>query len=242
MAEMGSGYGSECHLLRYLGRHRQRLDEAVTKATGAETVGWLDYQFDSGRKWQDAEWKGLDFLGCRGNSAAAETNKRAMEGWRTAWPQRGNVPNWDAVGIVTMMGKKEWLLVEAKANCEELRSSCKAQDEGGRPLIKRTLAATKERLGVSPDKDWLDGYYQYANRIAVLKLLNECGVSACLLNIYFTGDSGDAQRTCPADDAGWRESLALLKTHIGLPVGHALESRMHELFLPVCPTDTNPHC
>jgi hypothetical protein len=25
-----------------------------------------------------------------------------------------------------------------------------------------------------------------------------------------------------------------LKAHIGLPSGHALESRMHEIFVPVC--------
>jgi hypothetical protein len=29
MAEMGAGYGSECHLLRYLGRHRNRFDYLI---------------------------------------------------------------------------------------------------------------------------------------------------------------------------------------------------------------------
>lgn len=29
MGEMGMGYGSECHLLRYLGRHRRALDARI---------------------------------------------------------------------------------------------------------------------------------------------------------------------------------------------------------------------
>ena len=36
VAEMGLGYGSECHLLRYLGRHRRRLDQIVKTSVGAE--------------------------------------------------------------------------------------------------------------------------------------------------------------------------------------------------------------
>ena len=34
MAEMGDGYGSECHLLRYLGRHRDRLDNTFAYFVG----------------------------------------------------------------------------------------------------------------------------------------------------------------------------------------------------------------
>jgi hypothetical protein len=64
MAEMGNGYGSECHLLRYLGRHRTELDKRVREETGGQHVEWLDYGqarimiFDErtvathGRDWQ----------------------------------------------------------------------------------------------------------------------------------------------------------------------------------------------
>jgi hypothetical protein len=80
MAEMGIGYGSECHLLRYLGRHRHVLDQAVCKVTGADAVDWLDYPFDQSRTWGDGEWKGLDFL---------PENSEAIEVWRKGMAPEG---------------------------------------------------------------------------------------------------------------------------------------------------------
>lgn len=225
MAEMGIGYGSECHLLRYLGRHRAELDKRVREATGGQHVEWLDHPFDRSRTWSDGEWKGLDFL---------EVGNPARVAWPKVWPQRGNPQNWDAIGRVTVDGTKEWLLVEAKANVEELRSSCQASEAGGRPLIIETLNALKGRLGVAAERDWLDRHYQFANRIFVLDLLLQWKVTARLLNIYFTGDRGDERRSCPADIPGWDQGLASMKAHIGLPRGHVLENRMHEIFLPVC--------
>ena len=196
---------------------------------GGQNIEWLDFPFDNRRAWRDGEWKGLDFL-------ATDSPARAI--WQKSWPQRGNPPNWDAIAVMMVNGSKEWLLIEAKANVEELRSSCQASEVGGRPLIARTLAATKSDLRVAADRDWLHGYYQYANRVVVLHLLEQAGVSARLLNVYFTGDRGDDRRSCPSDIQGWGSALASLKAHIGLPAGHRHESRMQELFLPVCPVAT----
>ena len=60
MAEMGDGYGSECHLLRYLGRHRSLFNQEVDSAISGQDLEWLDYPFDPTRTWRDGEWKGLD--------------------------------------------------------------------------------------------------------------------------------------------------------------------------------------
>src|SRR5687767_942310 len=89
MAEMGIGYGSECHLLRYLGRHRDELNRRVSAVTGATSISWLDSPYDPEKTWLDGEWKGLDFL---------PANEQAKKVWPTYWPQTGNQPNWDAVG------------------------------------------------------------------------------------------------------------------------------------------------
>lgn len=48
MGKMGNGYGSEFHLLRYLGYHRQELNRAIEKETGGLVTEWLDFAF--GRK------------------------------------------------------------------------------------------------------------------------------------------------------------------------------------------------
>jgi hypothetical protein len=228
MAEMGMGYGSECHLLRYLGRHRTLLDQKISEVVGADTISWLDHPFDPTKGWLDGELKGLDFL---------PPTDPALNEWKQVWPQRGNPPNWDAVAQVGRNGIAEWLLVEAKANVQELQSSCQADPQGGRLLITRTLAATKTALGVPADRDWLNGHYQFCNRVAVLNFLNRHGSPARLLFIYFLGDKGDARRICPADAAEWRAALDIQKKHVGLPERHPLADRIHQLFLHVSPSN-----
>jgi hypothetical protein len=227
MAEMGAGYGSESHLLRYLGRHRGRLNREVLRATEGDNIEWLDSRFDGSRKWGDGERKGLDFL---------PPDSTAQSAWKAAWPRRGNPPNWDAVGRVRVRGVHEWLLVEAKANTEELESTCGASPEGGLDLITSTLRATKKALGVAADRDWLRGYYQFANRLAVLNILDSVGLPARLLLIYFVGDQNSGF-TCPADQAQWRAALETQDRHLGISVRHRLADRVNKLFLEVSPMD-----
>jgi hypothetical protein len=224
---IGNGYGSECHLLRYLGRHRSRLDAAVMRTVPCiAEVRWLDFHFDPKGDWPDGERKALDFL---------DTDHPARIEWGRIWPHRGTPIHWDAVGRVKIGSHWEWLLVEAKAHLGEVLSSCGAEEDGGRPLIRKTLDRVKSALGVDEDRDWLDGYYQYCNRIAMLHHLVTHDALAQLLWIYFTGDRGYGSRVCPKDELGWREALVNRTEAIGLPERHALSARMHKLFLPVCP-------
>ena len=224
MGEMGNGYGSECHLLRFLGRHRHELDEAVRMVTGAASIDWLDFPYDPSKTWHDGEWRGLDFL---------DRDAPARQEWERVWPRRGNSPNWDAVARISVDGTSEWLLVEAKAHTGELTSSCRAKEDGGRAKIRAALDATKAALGVPAEADWLDGYYQYANRLTVLRLLQEHGVPARLLFIYFLGDR--FREECPSDEHGWRPALAQRAGHLQLPTGGPLLDRVHKLFLPISP-------
>jgi len=107
MGRIGHGYGSEWHLLRYLGRHRDLLDRVVRETTGCGDLEWLDFGFDPTNPWHDAEWKGLDFL---------NEDTALQDSWRNYWPQGAGIHNWDAVARVRSEGKDEWILVEAKAN------------------------------------------------------------------------------------------------------------------------------
>ncbi len=173
----------------------------------------------------DAEWKGLDFLPQEGPTRGQ---------WTEFWPQAGRAQNWDAVGQVSVSGREEWLLVEAKAHLGEIQSSCQASPAGGLDTIRAAFEATKKALGVQPGRDWLSGYYQFCNRVAVLHFLNSHDVPARLLFVYFTGDAfPDSSADCPADEDGWREALAKQAEHVGLPDQHPLSNRIHKLFLPV---------
>ena len=55
MGKLALGYGSEWHMMRYLGRYRSVLDEKVRAVTGATEIRWLDW--NSAPTEVDAEWK-----------------------------------------------------------------------------------------------------------------------------------------------------------------------------------------
>ena len=225
MGRIGNGYGSECHLLRYLGRHRKLLDERVLGTLGrGNRIEWLDFEFASKRDtWQDAELKGLAFLKLSPAQEAA---------WRAFWPYGRGIMNWDAVGWVHGEGEPELLLVEAKANLKEVESTCGAGLRS-RKVIEASFDTVEQALGVPTGADWLTGYYQMANRIAVLWFLQQQGIPANLMMIYFTGDMPGPGRACPTTAAEWGPALEAQDAALGLPAGHQLAGRISKLFLPV---------
>ena len=127
MTKFGDRYGSECHLLRYLGRHRQELDRKICQKINALHISWLDFLFrpNAEDKWADAEWESLDFL--------QDNNHPAVTAWKKKWPHGKGIHNWDALGKIKILGQEEWLLVEAKAHTGELRSDCGAEEHVGLP-------------------------------------------------------------------------------------------------------------
>jgi hypothetical protein len=187
MGKIGYGYGSECHLLRYLGRHRNLLDAKVAAETASECIEWIDFDFDPATAWGDGEPRGLGFL----------PPGPVKTAWQAFWPSRGNPPNWDAVARIEIAGRSEWLLVEAKGNVEELNSSCGAKLQGGRAQIEAVMTRTKDALGVAPERDWLNGYYQFANRLAVLHFLTSNGrTGAPAIHIFLWRSERWAQLSC----------------------------------------------
>ena len=47
------GYGSEFHLLRWMGRHRKVFDARVSEKLSVSSVEWLDFQFDRDKEIPD---------------------------------------------------------------------------------------------------------------------------------------------------------------------------------------------
>lgn len=231
MGKMGNGYGSEFHLLRYLGYHRHDLNRAVEKETGGRMIEWLDFAFGGEGKF-DGEWKGLDFV------PSASDVKSA---WAKFWPQTGNVPNWDAVGRLQSDAGAEYLLVEAKAHVEELRSSCSAKKEGGLGRIQEALEATTRANGFTGTVEgWLNPYYQYANRLVHLHFLLQHNILARLVFIYFCGDNWGGKKLangnppmCPKNPVEWDAHLKDVHKRLGPTGKSTLEGRVHNLFLHV---------
>ena len=224
MAEIGSGYGSECHLLRWMGRHRNLFDERVSNAVGrpGAPINWLDFGFAPKKLWPDAELRGLEFLYDRLGLKAA---------WDKFWPTGGGIHNWDAVGWIGDEPEQELLLLEAKAHVDEMETSCGAGLASTRK-IELAFNEVKGSLGASPEADWIRGYYQAANRIAALYFVQREHVPARLLFVYFLGDRVPG-RECPRTAVEWKPAITAQWEHLGLALGHCLANRVHGLFLPI---------
>jgi hypothetical protein len=231
------GYGSEWHLRQCLtdSVRRAEFDAGVLQAVGGESVTWLvDGPFffradghQYGERRPDgrlAECRGLDFL---------EPSHAARQEWARVWPKRGNTLNWDAVGGVRVGGADEWLLVEAKAHLGEIESSCGAKQHGGLAQIEAAINRTQNELGIVPRRDWLQGHYQFCNRVVALNHLLAHGVPAHLVFVDFCGDTHFADRAMAPQD--WQPSLRALEQHVGRPFPPRVESRLHDVFLNVNP-------
>jgi len=226
MGKMGYGYGSECHLLRWMGRHRKAFDAAVLSAIKREgsKIEWLDFEFKPGEKWPDAELKGMDFL---------KNEETLQKDWSEFWPVGKGIHNWDAVGWVTSDRPRELLLVEAKAHIGEIKTDCKAKDSESIKKIEEAFGKVKKTLSVPSEIDWMTGYYQVTNRVASLYFLHKRGIPSHLLFVYFVGDLCGAGRKSPQSKAEWEQFLDLQDRQIGLPKGHLLQNWIHELFLKI---------
>lgn len=225
MAKIGHGYGSEWHLLRYMGRHRREFDTRILKEVGeGSRIDWLDFGYAQrmGKPRADKEITGIDFL-------TDPAYSRVLQAWTQFWPATGTPITWDAVGWLSGGENPEILLLEAKAHLAELRSSSKASSAKSMKMIASALAQTKAGIGVVSSADWTKEYYQAANRLAVLWFLNTHGVPARLIGVYFLNDK-HINVQCPTSQA-WQQELALQDGYLGTDQGHALANRVHRVFI-----------
>lgn len=224
MSRIGYGYGSEWHLLRYLGYQRAALSRTVAQATSATTVEWLDMPDTPSGETQ--EWEGIAFLGI---------DAVIQQRWTTFWPQRGSAQRWDAVARLHGPAGDEWLLVEAKAHVCELHAPCQAKAAASIAQIDRAFDTTRRSVGATtvPSAAWRGLYYQYANRLAALHfLMHNCGppIPTRLLCIYFYGDA-HPRINGPAHAEAWKPALAAMRRELGIDEQAPLMQRVHHLFL-----------
>lgn len=231
MGKLGYGYGSEFHLLRWMGRHRAEFDKRVCEALNVTDVKWFDFKFDPKREIPDRELIGLEFIKEHPLVKDDQRFADALEEFKGSWPQRGNQMNWDAVG----MAGDTYILCEAKAHIGEIEREHK--DDDSTRSAKDRIAAFKfaqKEIGVCGSaNDWFHKFYQMANRLYMLALLKKCNIRAMLLNIYFCGDCFRG-RDCPKNAEEWRRKIIdeEYKT-LGITGNPFVKERVKDLFLPV---------
>lgn len=227
MGQMALGYGSEFHLLRWLGRHRNEFNKRVKDLLNTTNVTWLDFNFDKGKEIPDKELMGLEFL------KEDELNyENVLKIWKKEWPQRGTVMNWDLVGYTIQNNIKTWILVEAKAHLDELENYCKATSSISIEKIKTALsnAAKNNGIVISDEKPWTKRFYQFANRIYVLDLLKRNGVNAKLINLYFIGDMISKNRKSPKSKNEWQSKIREMEDYLSV---NTYDLEVYELFLDI---------
>ena len=188
MAEMGLGYGSEYQLLRYLGHHRNELNDIINKNTRLKgELLWLDFPKNIKRLSLDSEYFGLKFLKDKvlKDIFSQSDIKKLISGWKKYWSVKGTQPNWDGVILHKNENQVELVIVEAKARLGEIES---VTNSASNEKIQKAFIETKKNLNIS-NSNWFGRYYQLANRLALVNYLqnsNEVGkINASLLYIYF---------------------------------------------------------
>ena len=225
MAKIGNRYGSECHPMRWMGRHRNLFDQSVSESVGrpGSPIHWLDFNFAPNNPWSDAELKGLEFLYDRPGLKSK---------WQKFWPTQGGVQNWDAVGWIGKGANQELLLLEAKSHVKEMTTNCGATSATSIEKITSAFDEVNRNLGACPDSDWFHKYYQAANRMATLYFLQREDVPAHLIFLDFLGDRVRGKQ-CPQTPNGWKPAISNQWAHLGLTDNHLLADRVHSLFLPI---------
>ena len=216
MGKMNANYGSELHLLRWMGRHRDAFNRKVYEATGLKVSRWLDFGFSTGEKAYDVELRGLSFL-------PEEIRKEVEFAFPTGWSRS---MSWDAVGVAE---DGTWILVEAKAAAGELKSS--VRDRASMALIQEKLFALARKLNGTP-QGWIGAYYQAANRIFVQGIL-ENHAKAIQLNVYFCGDRR-GKVICPDSREAWQPYIRDEYDALGLdPANAFLKRHIFEMYISV---------
>ncbi len=183
---MGLGYGSEFQLLRFMGRHRHELERTIIDALqekqqtiNDKNFDWLDFEYSDVNKviTGDRELYGLSFLEKKIDKGLYDKITSALQ---KAGSFINNWQHWDAVFVLDDC----FYFVEAKAYPGELYST---NDHGGssKKEILNFMRENMQPYDIEVDENWLDSYYQFANRISMMAFLNQNGLNAKAIYIYF---------------------------------------------------------
>ncbi len=237
MGKIGYGYGSEWHLLRFLGYHRQYLLNKLASEINAfqgYKINIKDTKFSSSNNIFELEneFKGIDVY----------SSKKILENWQKYWPQTGNVQNWDAIVELTGKDTDEIVFVEAKAHLDEIKSSCGASSNSKNQIEKAFIETINYfGLGKTNSTDWFSPYYQFANRLAFLHFLLKNGIKAHLLFVYFCGEDAknySGKVVCPEDKTCWEKAISNMYNRVGVNkkmIKNTFFNRVHKIFIPINP-------
>lgn len=186
--------GSRKHVLDWVESPQFLVSlNTIIRATGAEVTyrdSWMPKGYDKPSEGR-LENLGSDFL--------PEKIGSTLRTWWLKHEAGANTPNWDFLSTCAVEGKPGLILLEAKANKQELSRAGKRlsknasvrSNENHAHIRKAISGASRELAKVIPGVVMsADDHYQVANRIAFTWRLAQLGVPVVLIYMAFTGDEG----------------------------------------------------
>ncbi len=199
--------GSQRWLQELIATNPARLKGAI----GLGPLEWLSpLEDDDWAEYRDQAF--LDLLG-------VELELKPLSDY---WPSGG--PVWDGLAR-TASG--ECVLIEAKAHVREMASTCAAASPVSIARIRAALGECQAYLGGDPARDWCEGFYQYANRLAHAHLMND--LNRVPTHLVFLNFVGDSDMNGPASRAEWENAID--SAHEALGVRGRLPAYVRDAFV-----------
>ena len=225
--------GSQLHLRTYVNTYSEELNEEIIShspslvafISGEQIIDWKSpLVHENYREYQD------DFLKFYYDDAMSlqESNQLLRE----SWPKNG--PVWDGIGIVEGTKRKGLILVEAKAHIRETSSKIRATSNQSISQITETITETQKQFSSTKSiTPWLNEYYQLANRLSYLYLLNQkLQIPTWLIQVNFTEDNSHISTS----KEQWILYYQKVFQTLGISHNAPLLSHLGILYLPIIPT------
>ena len=228
--------GSQLHLRTYVNTYSEELNEEIIShspslvafISGEQIIDWKSpLEHENYKEYQD------DFLKhYHEDENSLQVSNQLL---REFWPKNG--PVWDGIGIVKGTKQKGLILAEAKAHIRETSSKIRATSNQSIFRITETLTDTKKQFGsntlLTP---WLNEYYQLANRLAYLHLLNQkLQIPTWLIQVNFIED----KKHISTSKEKWILHYQKVFQRLGISHSASLLSQLVIMYLPVIPTPNN---
>ena len=179
------------------------------------------------KEFQDGTfWRGK--FDNKSNSFWDEMGNPAIE--RIVWPKNG--PSWDGIAVLTdKNGEKNLLLFEAKAHKSELKNRCQAKKPDSIKVISDQLDKTKKSLGLDENVDWMNNYFQFANRLAFHNYLQNKNIKVALICVYFANDPYWNKKKGHKGKEQWKEAIETEKEYFGIDNAFLKKNHIYNLII-----------
>lgn len=149
---------------------------------------------------------------------------------RNSWPKGG--PSWDGIAVLTdKNGEKNLLLFEAKAHKSELKNRCQAKKPDSIKVISDQLDKTKKSLGLDENVDWMNNYFQFANRLAFHNYLQNKNIKVALICVYFANDPYWNKKKGHKGKEQWKEAIETEKEYFGIDNAFLKKNHIYNLII-----------